>query len=119
MHFIINAIREGVNIDLAIFKMGQLEKLSEIFEEFEDTYTKKFEEMFDMDFDLDYDISKIDSAPKAKEISQLLKPDQPQSAKRNAKHHDGDRLDDESPDLNLDLFHRQLWTISPSQHHLF
>lgn len=39
--------------------------------------TKKFEEMFDMDFDLDYDISKINAAPKAKEISQLLKNDQP------------------------------------------
>ncbi len=39
--------------------------------------TKKFEEMFDMDFDLDYDISKMESAPKAKEISQLLKIDQP------------------------------------------
>lgn len=39
--------------------------------------TKKFEEMFDMDFDLDYDISKMDANPKAKEISQLLKIDQP------------------------------------------
>ncbi len=39
--------------------------------------TKKFEEMFDMDFDLDYDISKMDSSPKAKDISQLLKIDQP------------------------------------------
>lgn len=39
--------------------------------------TKKFEEMFDMDFDLDYDISKIESTPKAKDISQLLKIDQP------------------------------------------
>lgn len=39
--------------------------------------TKKFEEMFEMDFDLDYDISKIEAAPKAKEISQLLKSDQP------------------------------------------
>ncbi len=39
--------------------------------------TKKFEEMFDMDFDLDYDISKMEEAPKAKEISQLLKIDQP------------------------------------------
>lgn len=39
--------------------------------------TKKFEEMFDMDFDLDYDISKMSPAPKAKEISQLLKTDQP------------------------------------------
>src|SRR3990167_8371404 len=39
--------------------------------------TKKFEEMFDMDFDLDYDITKIPSTPKAKEISQLLKHDQP------------------------------------------
>lgn len=38
--------------------------------------TKKFEEMFDMDFDLDYDISKVDAAPKAKEISQVLKNDQ-------------------------------------------
>lgn len=39
--------------------------------------TKKFEEMFDMDFDLDYDISKIEATPKAKDISQLLKIDQP------------------------------------------
>src|SRR5277367_1886725 len=39
--------------------------------------TKKFEEMFDMDFDLDYDISKMSETPKAKEISQLLKIDQP------------------------------------------
>jgi ribonuclease G len=39
--------------------------------------TKKFEEMFDMDFDLDYDISKMDDSPKAKDISQLLKIDQP------------------------------------------
>lgn len=39
--------------------------------------TKKFEEMFDMDFDLDYDISQMESSPKAKEISQLLKMDQP------------------------------------------
>lgn len=39
--------------------------------------TKKFEEMFDMDFDLDYDISKMEETPKAKEISQLLKIDQP------------------------------------------
>jgi ribonuclease G len=39
--------------------------------------TKKFEEMFDMDFDLDYDISKMSEEPKAKEISQLLKIDQP------------------------------------------
>ncbi|MGB7978839.1 MAG: Rne/Rng family ribonuclease [Chlamydiales bacterium] len=39
--------------------------------------TKKFEEMFDMDFDLDYDISKMAAAPKPKEISQLLKIDQP------------------------------------------
>lgn len=39
--------------------------------------TKKFEEMFDMDFDLDYDISKMDSKPKAKDITQLLKIDQP------------------------------------------
>ncbi|MES2272697.1 MAG: Rne/Rng family ribonuclease [Chlamydiota bacterium] len=38
--------------------------------------TKKFEEMFDMDFDLDYDISKIESTPKTKDISQLLKIDQ-------------------------------------------
>lgn len=38
--------------------------------------TKKFEEMFDMDFDLDYDISKMESTPKPKEISQLLKIDQ-------------------------------------------
>lgn len=37
--------------------------------------TKKFEEMFEMDFDLDYDISKV--TPEAKEISQLLKIDQP------------------------------------------
>lgn len=39
--------------------------------------TKKFEEMFDMDFDLDYDISKMEAAPKAKEISQILKIDHP------------------------------------------
>jgi ribonuclease G len=39
--------------------------------------TKKFEEMFDMDFDLDYDISKMPDTPKPKEISQLLKIDQP------------------------------------------
>jgi len=39
--------------------------------------TKKFEEMFEMDFDLDYDISKMSSAPKAKDIAQLLKIDQP------------------------------------------
>ena len=38
--------------------------------------TKKFEEMFEMDFDLDYDISKVET-PKAKDITQLLKPDQP------------------------------------------
>ena len=39
--------------------------------------TKKFEEMFEMDFDLDYDISKMTPSPKAKDISQLLKIDQP------------------------------------------
>ncbi|MDE3046619.1 MAG: ribonuclease E/G [Verrucomicrobiota bacterium] len=39
--------------------------------------TKKFEETFDMDFDLDYDSSKIPETPKPKEISQLLKIDQP------------------------------------------
>jgi ribonuclease G len=39
--------------------------------------TKKFEEMFEMDFDLDYDISKMSATPQAKEISQLLKIDQP------------------------------------------
>jgi ribonuclease G len=39
--------------------------------------TKKFEEMFEMDFDLDYDISKMGRTPKPKEISQLLKIDQP------------------------------------------
>jgi ribonuclease G len=39
--------------------------------------TKKFEEMFDMDFDLDYDISKMNAQPKLKDISQLLKIDQP------------------------------------------
>ena len=33
--------------------------------------------MFDMDFDLDYDISKMHATPKAKDISQLLKIDQP------------------------------------------
>ena len=37
--------------------------------------TKKFEEMFDMDFDLGYDISKVENKPK--DISQLLKSDQP------------------------------------------
>jgi len=39
--------------------------------------TKKFEEMFDMDFDLNYDISKMKPITQAKEITQLLKPDQP------------------------------------------
>lgn len=39
--------------------------------------TKKFEEMFEMDFDLDYDISKIEKTPKPKDITQLLKADQP------------------------------------------
>ncbi len=39
--------------------------------------TKKFEEMFEMDFDLDYDISKMSATPKAKDIAQLLKIDQP------------------------------------------
>lgn len=39
--------------------------------------TKKFEEMFDMDFELDHDHQKGSSAPKAKDISQILKPDQP------------------------------------------
>lgn len=40
--------------------------------------TKKFEEMFDMDFDLDYDIGKkMEQAPKASDIAQLLKLDQP------------------------------------------
>ncbi|HEV7738733.1 MAG TPA: ribonuclease E/G, partial [Chlamydiales bacterium] len=39
--------------------------------------TKKFEEMFEMDFDLDYDISKMSATPQPKEISQLLKLDQP------------------------------------------
>ena len=39
--------------------------------------TKKFEEMFDMDFDLDFDISKVPSTPKAKDIAQVLKIDQP------------------------------------------
>jgi len=39
--------------------------------------TKKFEEMFEMDFDLDYDISKMSPTPKAKDIAQLLKIDQP------------------------------------------
>lgn len=39
--------------------------------------TKKFEEMFDMDFDLDYDSAKIPETPKAKDIAQLLKTDQP------------------------------------------
>lgn len=39
--------------------------------------TKKFEEMFEMDFDLDYDISKMSQTPKAKDIAQLLKIDQP------------------------------------------
>ena len=39
--------------------------------------TKKFEEMFEMDFDLDYDISKMSPTPKAKDITQLLKIDQP------------------------------------------
>lgn len=39
--------------------------------------TKKFEEMFDMDFDLEYDISKMPASPKAKDIAQILKSDQP------------------------------------------
>lgn len=39
--------------------------------------TKKFEEMFDMDFDLDLDISKATASPKAKDITQILKPEQP------------------------------------------
>src|SRR5262245_33182967 len=39
--------------------------------------TKKFEEMFDMDFDLDEDLAKMSDLPKAKEISQILKIDQP------------------------------------------
>jgi ribonuclease G len=39
--------------------------------------TKKFEEMFEMDFDLDYDISKMGRTPKARDITQLLKIDQP------------------------------------------
>ncbi len=39
--------------------------------------TKKFEEMFDMDFDLDYDISSIQATNKVKDITQVLKPDQP------------------------------------------
>ena len=39
--------------------------------------TKKFEEMFDMDFDLDYDISKIEANRQLKDISQVLKIDQP------------------------------------------
>lgn len=39
--------------------------------------TKKFEEMFDMDFELGYDISKMEATPKAKDIAQLLKIDQP------------------------------------------
>src|SRR3989344_1603435 len=39
--------------------------------------TKKFEEMFDMDFDLDDDSSRNRAAPKAKDIEQILKIDQP------------------------------------------
>lgn len=39
--------------------------------------TKKFEEMFDMDFDLDFDISKMEASPKTKDITQILKPEQP------------------------------------------
>lgn len=39
--------------------------------------TKKFEEMFDMDFDIDYEVSETKKTPKAKEISQILKADQP------------------------------------------
>ncbi len=39
--------------------------------------TKKFEEMFDMDFDMESEQSKTETAPKVKEISQILKPDQP------------------------------------------
>src|SRR5208283_1989565 len=37
--------------------------------------SKKFEEMFDMDFDLEVDSSK--SSAKAKDITQILKPEQP------------------------------------------
>ncbi len=40
--------------------------------------TKKFEELFDMDFDLDYDITSIEEQKESsKDISQLLKIDQP------------------------------------------
>jgi len=39
--------------------------------------TKKFEEMFDMDFDLDQETSKVPALPKAKDIDQILKNDQP------------------------------------------
>lgn len=39
--------------------------------------TKKFEETFDMDFDLDYDISSLQNTAKVKDISQVLKPEQP------------------------------------------
>lgn len=39
--------------------------------------TKKFEEMFEMDFELGYDISKVSAKPKAQDITQLLKFDQP------------------------------------------
>src|SRR5579862_8029248 len=39
--------------------------------------TKKFEEMFDMDFDLEHHNPKPEVAQKVKEISQILKTDQP------------------------------------------
>lgn len=39
--------------------------------------TKKFEEMFDMDFDMGQAAPQKDESPKAKEISQVLKIDQP------------------------------------------
>lgn len=40
--------------------------------------TKKFEELFDMDFDLDYDLSSIEQKKEeSKDISQILKIDQP------------------------------------------
>jgi ribonuclease G len=64
------------NIQSAFIDIGEEENgfihISDILEN-----TKKFEEMFDMDFDLSYDISKMSDKPKAKDIAQLLKIDQP------------------------------------------
>ena len=64
------------NIQSAFIDINEAENgfihISDILEN-----TKKFEEMFDMDFDLDYDTTQTEEVPKAKEISQVLKNDQP------------------------------------------